>query len=52
MMSLLVLKVLRFEKENIFEKFKVLNELDVVQLCETQKVRLFHVIVGLMGLCW
>ena len=27
------------------------NKLDVVQLCETQKVRLFHVMVGLMGLC-
>ena len=32
---------------------KVVTELklDVVQLCETQKVRLFHVLVGLMGLC-
>ena len=29
----------------------VFSKLDVVQLCETQKVRLFHVMVGLMGLC-
>ena len=27
------------------------KKLDVVQLCETQEVRLFHVMVGLLGLC-
>ena len=29
--------------------WKINHKLDVVQLCETQKVRLFHVMVGLVG---
>ena len=35
------------------ENEKMERKLDVVQLCETQKVRLFlvNVMVGLMGLC-
>ena len=37
------------KKTLFFKKRK--KKLDVVQLCETQKVRLLHVMVGLMSLC-
>ena len=35
----------------ITKEIKLFLKLDVVQLCETQKVRLFLVMVGLIGLC-
>ena len=33
------------------DSYESVSKLDIVQLCETQKVRLFHVMVVLVGLC-